>query len=216
MFQRFSFSPFSALSAPQIKSSPLSFTSRLFCRTKTNSFTVSSPPNSTTYGSEPGQQSNQETSNLKRKLDFSGRLKGQDAGQFKDREAEDNVKDTNTNTDKDLQDVEDLSKVVDTDSDTDDELLYQAESPDEAALVHAARAYHCTLRERSAESLVVDLPGIGSLVVQLLHILPFDSNRRRMSVVVRHPLTGQIVVYTKGADSVIMDLAETTIGTSGI
>uniref|UniRef100_A0A7N8X5U5 Phospholipid-transporting ATPase n=1 Tax=Mastacembelus armatus TaxID=205130 RepID=A0A7N8X5U5_9TELE len=95
---------------------------------------------------------------------------------------------------------------------TDDELLYEAESPDEAALVHAARVYRCTLRGRSAESLLVDLPGIGSLTVQLLHILPFDSNRKRMSVVIRHPLTGQVVVYTKGADSVIMDLAQTPKG----
>ncbi|KAK2116984.1 hypothetical protein P7K49_003870 [Saguinus oedipus] len=31
---------------------------------------------------------------------------------------------------------------------------------------------------------------------------------KRMSVVVRHPLTGEIIVYTKGADSVIMDLLE--------
>uniref|UniRef100_A0A674PR49 Phospholipid-transporting ATPase n=1 Tax=Takifugu rubripes TaxID=31033 RepID=A0A674PR49_TAKRU len=88
----------------------------------------------------------------------------------------------------------------------DNELLYEAESPDEAALVHAAHVYGFTLRGRSADHVLVDLPGIGSVVVQLLHILPFDSNRRRMSVVVRHPLSGQVVVYTKGADSVIMDL----------
>uniref|UniRef100_A0A8C7HAY5 Phospholipid-transporting ATPase n=1 Tax=Oncorhynchus kisutch TaxID=8019 RepID=A0A8C7HAY5_ONCKI len=89
-----------------------------------------------------------------------------------------------------------------------DELIYEAESPDEAALVHAARAYHCTLRGHSLERLLVELPGMGSLAVRLLHILPFDSTRKRMSVVVRHPLTKQVVVYTKGADSVIMDLAE--------
>lgn len=213
MFQRISFSPFSALSTlspPQIKSGPSSFTSRLFTRGKTNFFTISSPPNSTTDGSEPGQENNLETSTLKSKLDLSGRGKGGDAGQLKDRETEDDVNDTKTNTKR--EEVVDLSKAVDTDSDIDDELLYEAESPDEAALVYAARAYHCTLRERSAESLLVDLPGIGSLAVQLLHILPFDSNRKRMSVVVRHPLTGQVVVYTKGADSVIMDLAETPIG----
>uniref|UniRef100_A0A8C9ZUI1 ATPase phospholipid transporting 10D n=1 Tax=Sander lucioperca TaxID=283035 RepID=A0A8C9ZUI1_SANLU len=98
------------------------------------------------------------------------------------------------------------SPKVDCESDTNEELLYEAESPDEAALVHAAQAYSCTLRGRSAEGLLVDLPGIGSLAVQLLHILPFDSNRKKMSVVVRHPLTGRVVVYTKGADSVIMDL----------
>uniref|UniRef100_A0A667XI46 Phospholipid-transporting ATPase n=1 Tax=Myripristis murdjan TaxID=586833 RepID=A0A667XI46_9TELE len=101
---------------------------------------------------------------------------------------------------------------LDTENSADDELLYEAESPDEAALVHAARAYRCTLRGRSPENLLVDLPGIGCLAVRLLHILPFDSNRKRMSVVVRHPLTGQVVVYTKGADSVIMDLLEAPQG----
>uniref|UniRef100_A0A8C4HAV4 Phospholipid-transporting ATPase n=1 Tax=Dicentrarchus labrax TaxID=13489 RepID=A0A8C4HAV4_DICLA len=164
MFQRFSFSPFSALSPPLIKGSPRSFTSRLFARGKTGSCNFSTPTNSTTDGSEASQEN---------------------VGQAEDRESEDNnIKDTKTNG-----------------------LLYEAESPDEAALVHAAQAYHCTLRGRSAESLLVDLPGIGSLAVQLLHILPFDSNRKRMSVVVRHPLSGQVVVYTKGADSVIMDLS---------
>uniref|UniRef100_A0A8C4HBY9 Phospholipid-transporting ATPase n=1 Tax=Dicentrarchus labrax TaxID=13489 RepID=A0A8C4HBY9_DICLA len=153
MFQRFSFSPFSALSPPLIKGSPRSFTSRLFARGKTE---------------------------------------------------DNNIKDTKTNGAR--QEEEDVIRGVDSESDSDDELLYEAESPDEAALVHAAQAYHCTLRGRSAESLLVDLPGIGSLAVQLLHILPFDSNRKRMSVVVRHPLSGQVVVYTKGADSVIMDL----------
>ncbi|GLD56439.1 probable phospholipid-transporting ATPase VD [Lates japonicus] len=205
MFQRFSFSPFSALStlsSPQIKGSPRSFTSRLFSRGKAASLTFSAPLNCTTDGSEQGLQSNLETSNLR---GLSARGEGRHAGQVEDGETEDDLKDSKTNRPR--QDVEE-----DSHSDTDDELLYEAESPDEAALVHAARAYHCTLRGRSADSLLVDLPGIGSLAVQLLHILPFDSNRKRMSVVVRHPLTGQVVVYTKGADSVIMDLSETPKG----
>ncbi|XP_048855511.1 phospholipid-transporting ATPase VD-like [Brienomyrus brachyistius] len=95
------------------------------------------------------------------------------------------------------------------DQDEAEELMYEAESPDEAALVHAARAYRCTLRARTSEKLVVDLPGLGHLTVPLLHVLPFDSLRKRMSVVVRHPLTSQVVVYTKGADSAIMDLITT-------
>ncbi|CAL8271100.1 unnamed protein product [Merluccius merluccius] len=91
----------------------------------------------------------------------------------------------------------------------DDQLVYEAESPDEAALVHAAQAYHCTLRGRSVGGLTVDLLGTaGCLDIHLLHVLPFDATRKRMSVVVRHPLTGQVVVYAKGADSVIMDLAK--------
>ncbi|XP_068451591.1 phospholipid-transporting ATPase VD [Clinocottus analis] len=209
-FQRLSFSPLSALSSlspPQNKGSPRSFTSRLFSRGKTSSFTT--PTNSITDGSEPDLECNQGASNLRSKVGLSSRVEG-DAGQTEDRETEDDIMGTKTKAEEARQDVEDMTREVVCESDTDDELLYEAESPDEAALVHAAHAYRCTLRGRSAESLLVDLPGIGSLAVQLLHILPFDSNRKKMSVVVRHPLTGQVVVYTKGADSVIMDLTETT------
>uniref|UniRef100_A0AAQ5X4S3 Phospholipid-transporting ATPase n=1 Tax=Amphiprion ocellaris TaxID=80972 RepID=A0AAQ5X4S3_AMPOC len=143
------------------------------------------------------------------RLDSSDRREREDVVQM-----EDNYRDTKTNPDMAGQGVENLNREMDSDGDTHSELLYEAESPDEAALVHAAQAYCCTLRCRTAESLLVDLPGLGSLAVPLLHILPFDSNRKRMSVVVRHPLTGQVVVYTKGADSVIMDLAETPKGTT--
>ncbi|KAL1023401.1 hypothetical protein UPYG_G00040350 [Umbra pygmaea] len=86
------------------------------------------------------------------------------------------------------------------------ELRYEAESPDEAALVYAARAYKCSLVGRLPDQVTVDFPHLGKLSFELLHTLGFDSNRKRMSVVVRHPLTDQITVYTKGADSVIMDL----------
>ncbi|TMS21341.1 putative phospholipid-transporting ATPase VD [Larimichthys crocea] len=213
MFQRFSFSPFSALSPPQIKGSPRSFTSRLFSRGRTGSSNFSTPPNSNaTNESEPVQESNLENLNLRRKLDLSSIVEAGHGGQVEERETEDDITETKTNPDGARLDVEELTKEVDCEGDSDDELLYEAESPDEAALVHAAHAYRCTLRGRSAESLMVDLPGIGSLTVQLLHILPFDSNRKRMSVVVRHPLSGQVVVYTKGADSVIMDLSETPKG----
>nr|XP_020664948.1 probable phospholipid-transporting ATPase VB isoform X2 [Pogona vitticeps] len=88
------------------------------------------------------------------------------------------------------------------------EFCYEAESPDEAALVHAARAYQFTLISRTAEQVTVRLPEGILLTFELLFTLGFDSNRKRMSVVVRHPLTKEIIVYTKGADSVIMDLLE--------
>uniref|UniRef100_A0A4W3JJI6 Phospholipid-transporting ATPase n=1 Tax=Callorhinchus milii TaxID=7868 RepID=A0A4W3JJI6_CALMI len=86
------------------------------------------------------------------------------------------------------------------------ELRYEAESPDEAALVYAARAYSCALVGRLPEQVTLELPYVGKLTFELLHTLGFDATRKRMSVVVRHPLTQDIVVYTKGADSVIMDL----------
>ncbi|XP_020848436.1 phospholipid-transporting ATPase VA [Phascolarctos cinereus] len=86
------------------------------------------------------------------------------------------------------------------------ELRYEAESPDEAALVYAARAYNCSLVGRLPDQVSVELPYLGRLTFELLHTLGFDSIRKRMSVVIRHPLTDEINVYTKGADSVMMDL----------
>ncbi|XP_068133918.1 phospholipid-transporting ATPase VB isoform X2 [Hyperolius riggenbachi] len=93
-----------------------------------------------------------------------------------------------------------------------DEFLYEAESPDEAALVHAARAYSFTLMSRTPDQVTIRLPQGTFLTFDLLYTLGFDSVRKRMSVVVRHPITREIIVYTKGADSVIMDLLDDPTG----
>ncbi|XP_054653058.1 probable phospholipid-transporting ATPase VD isoform X2 [Dunckerocampus dactyliophorus] len=186
-----SFSALSTLPPTQIRGNPRC-SSIVFTREKTGTFTHSPPHSRTTDASTVNHGGNVETSQWRCKLDSANEE------ELSNLQVEDNAKN--------------MIDETAAENDTDDELLYEAESPDEAALVHAARAYHCTLRGRCAESLTVNLPGIGTLAVQLLHILPFDSNRKRMSVVVRHPVTGQVVVYTKGADSVIMDLAETPKG----
>ncbi|CAH2276773.1 probable phospholipid-transporting ATPase VB isoform X1 [Pelobates cultripes] len=89
-----------------------------------------------------------------------------------------------------------------------DDFCYEAESPDEAALVHAARAYSFTLMSRTPEHVTIRLPQGTLLTFELLYTLGFDSVRKRMSVVVRDPITKEIIVYTKGADSVIMDLLD--------
>uniref|UniRef100_S4RCG1 Phospholipid-transporting ATPase n=1 Tax=Petromyzon marinus TaxID=7757 RepID=S4RCG1_PETMA len=94
------------------------------------------------------------------------------------------------------------------------ELRYEAESPDEAALVYAARAYNFTLVSKSPDQVIIDVPHVGRLTFDLLHVMAFDSTRKRMSVVVRHPLTDEMVVYTKGADNVIMDILKPCTGNS--
>jgi len=38
---------------------------------------------------------------------------------------------------------------------------------------------------------------------QILSVLPFNADRKRMSVLARSP-SGEIVLYTKGADEVVM------------
>ena len=75
--------------------------------------------------------------------------------------------------------------------------IYEAESPDELALVDAAFAYNCKLLKRSPTSVVVSLPGDGMLEYEVLHVLPFDSVRKRMSVILKHPITGERTLYCK-------------------
>jgi phospholipid-translocating ATPase len=48
------------------------------------------------------------------------------------------------------------------------------------------------------------LPGEGLLEFEVLQVLPFDSARKCMSVVLRHPVTREKVLYCKGADSTIL------------
>ncbi|KAL0973744.1 hypothetical protein UPYG_G00210370 [Umbra pygmaea] len=86
---------------------------------------------------------------------------------------------------------------------------FEAESPDEAALVHAAKAYGFTLLTRTPESVTLRLPHGEELTYQVLDTLNFDPTRKRMSVVLRHPISREIVMYTKGADYTIMELLQT-------
>ena len=87
-----------------------------------------------------------------------------------------------------------------------DEILFEAESPDEAALVHAAKAYGFTLLARRPTGVTVGLPRGERLELEVLDTLSFDAHRKRMSVLVRHPVTGEMVLYTKGADYTVMEL----------
>lgn len=80
-------------------------------------------------------------------------------------------------------------------------LNYKAESPDEAALVSAARDAGFPFINKSRDT--IDIEVIGQIErYTLLKVLEFNSTRKRMSVVVRTP-DGRLVLYCKGADSVI-------------
>ena len=97
-----------------------------------------------------------------------------------------------------------------------DEALFEAESPDEAALVYAAKAYGFTLLARSPAAVTVRLPRGQRLELEVLDTLAFDAHRKRMSVLVRHSVTGEMVLYTKGADYTIMELlGSPRAGTAG-
>ena len=78
---------------------------------------------------------------------------------------------------------------------------YKAESPDEAALVAAARDAGFPFVARTKESVEIEVMGQAERLVPL-RVLAFDSTRKRMSTIVRDA-QGRLVLYCKGADSVI-------------
>ncbi|KAG0565462.1 hypothetical protein KC19_8G192100 [Ceratodon purpureus] len=87
-------------------------------------------------------------------------------------------------------------------------MRYRAESPDEAALVVAAKQFGFFFYKRTPTTLHVrETHGPGAEPVdvkyQLLNVLEFSSARKRMSVIVRFP-DGKILLLSKGADSVML------------
>eukprot|EP00850_Spirogloea_muscicola_P023558 SM000367S13680 [mRNA] locus=s367:22140:28006:+ [translate_table: standard] len=91
----------------------------------------------------------------------------------------------------------------------DGQIKYEAESPDEAAFVIAAREVGFEFIRRTQSSVVVREPSQDGRATiereyQLLNLLEFNSTRKRMSVVVRDP-DGHLMIMCKGADSVIFE-----------
>jgi len=80
---------------------------------------------------------------------------------------------------------------------------YEAESPDEEALVKGAYYFGYVLTGRFPGSVKLRLPNGRETNYELLHTLGFDSSRKRMSVIVRNR-SGEIKLFCKGADTVIM------------
>ncbi|CAI5441336.1 unnamed protein product [Caenorhabditis angaria] len=79
---------------------------------------------------------------------------------------------------------------------------YEAESPDELALIEGAELYNYVLLERAATSVTISTPENAEKRYEVLLILPFDATRKRMSVIVR--TSKGPLLYCKGADSAIM------------
>jgi len=87
------------------------------------------------------------------------------------------------------------------------EIKYEAESPDEAALVVAAKVMGFFFYARTASSVTVretTPAGTRDVVYEVLNILEFSSTRKRMSIIVRDD-SGRLIIFTKGADSVIYE-----------
>jgi phospholipid-translocating ATPase len=89
------------------------------------------------------------------------------------------------------------------------QVSYEAESPDEAAFVVAAREIGFEFCQRTQNTVSLNeldyLSGtIKKRTYDLLNILEFNSTRKRMSVIVRDE-NGKLLLLSKGADSVMFE-----------
>ncbi|KAL8106257.1 hypothetical protein AgCh_029880 [Apium graveolens] len=91
-----------------------------------------------------------------------------------------------------------------------EKIRYQAASPDEAALVSAAKNFGFFFYRRTPtkifvrESHVERMGQIQDVSYEILNVLEFNSTRKRQSVICRYP-DGRLVLYCKGADTVIYE-----------
>ncbi|KAK7116639.1 phospholipid-transporting ATPase ID-like isoform X2 [Littorina saxatilis] len=81
-------------------------------------------------------------------------------------------------------------------------LEYQAQSPDEGALVSAARNFGFVFKSRTPSTITIEVNG-ATEVYDLLCILDFNNVRKRMSVIVKKD--NKIKLYCKGADNIIFE-----------
>ncbi|KAI8825014.1 uncharacterized protein EV422DRAFT_492579 [Fimicolochytrium jonesii] len=82
-------------------------------------------------------------------------------------------------------------------------IIYQASSPDEAALVKGAQDLGARFHTRKPRSVTITHDGREE-EYEILNVNEFNSTRKRMSILCRTS-TGQIKLYIKGADTVILE-----------
>ncbi|ODM20636.1 putative phospholipid-transporting ATPase [Aspergillus cristatus] len=83
------------------------------------------------------------------------------------------------------------------------EIKYQAASPDEGALVDGAAQLGYRFTNRRPRSVLFTVAG-QEYEYELLAVCEFNSARKRMSTIFRCP-DGKLRMYTKGADTVILE-----------
>lgn len=97
-------------------------------------------------------------------------------------------------------------------------LEYQAQSPDEAALVKSARDLGFVFLGRDHNTLNLSVLGVLERV-EILNVIEFNSTRKRMSVIIKRRSSSgngkeEILLVSKGADSVIYERLESVLDES--
>ena len=87
-------------------------------------------------------------------------------------------------------------------SNPDGKIEYNAESPDEAAFVKFAAKSGYVLTKRTPEKVWFEANGVPT-EYEIVALFPFDSSRKRMSVLLKIPGTEKILCLCKGADNIM-------------
>uniref|UniRef100_A0A060T2A0 Phospholipid-transporting ATPase n=1 Tax=Blastobotrys adeninivorans TaxID=409370 RepID=A0A060T2A0_BLAAD len=91
----------------------------------------------------------------------------------------------------------------------DGEVVYQAASPDEVAIVKWTSSVGLTLSRRDRTSLtLVHESTHTSMEYDILHVFPFSSDTKRMGIVVRDKSRNEIWFFQKGADTVMSRIVQ--------
>jgi magnesium-transporting ATPase (P-type) len=81
---------------------------------------------------------------------------------------------------------------------------YQAASPDELALVQGSANMGFVFKGKTNLMIITQHRDESPQEWEYLAVIPFTSDRKRMSIVVREPGTGRLLLLSKGADNKIM------------
>ncbi|XP_033124731.1 probable phospholipid-transporting ATPase IIB isoform X2 [Anneissia japonica] len=103
---------------------------------------------------------------------------------------------------------EDDSETVEADRDQNVNVVYQAASPDEVALVSWTESVGVALVKRDLTTMQLRTPQGELMLYTILQIFPFTSESKRMGIIVREEKTGQILFYMKGADTVMSTIVQ--------
>ncbi|XP_076041480.1 putative phospholipid-transporting ATPase IIA isoform X2 [Oratosquilla oratoria] len=87
-------------------------------------------------------------------------------------------------------------------------VTYQASSPDEVALVKWTESVGLALVHRDLTTLTLRTPTGNMIKYTVLQIFPFTSESKRMGIIVREEDSGEIILYMKGADTVMAGIVE--------
>ncbi len=82
----------------------------------------------------------------------------------------------------------------------------QASSPDELALVQGSVDVGFRFIEKTSDSVKIEIDYLNKKQEKyfVLAEFPFDSTRKRMSLIVREEVSQKLLLMTKGADSIML------------